>query len=319
MAAPPCRRLCVLHHRHAEWVPALQEAEPRLDIRGWHPKDWRSCDLAWLSGAEALFCWRIPPGFLATMPRLAWIQNSGAGVDHLLSDPAIPASVPITRADGRFGYWMSRYVLAHLLGQAQLLAACQAAQAQSDWNPRLIPEDLWGASAVVVGFGRIGRQIGRALRETGMQVTGLVRAPRLDPEFPLKGPGDLPSLLPTARLLVLAAPSTAETRSLVDAAVLATGNGNLTLINVGRGDLIDPVDVLAALEAGTLKNAVLDVFPEEPLPADSPLWRHPRVTVTPHHSGPSTPRALIPDILDNLRRFAAGRPIESAVDRARGY
>ena len=317
-AAPP-RRLCVLHHRHTEWVPALREAEPRLDIRGWHPRDWKEADPAWLAAAEGLFCWRLPAGFLAAMPCLAWVQNSGAGVDHLLADPSILGGVPITRADGQFGFWMSRYVLAHLLAGSQLLAAGQDAQAEGRWNPRLIPEDLWGAPALVLGFGRIGRQIGRALRECGLTVTGIVRTPRMDAEFSLAGPGDLPTLLPGARLLVLAAPSTPETRHLVAAALLARGNRRLTLINVGRGDLLDPAEILAALDAGCLGNAVLDVFPEEPLPADSPLWGHPGVTVTPHHSGPSTPRALIPDILENLRRFAEGRPIEGGVDRARGY
>lgn len=313
------RRLCVLHHRHGDWVPALLEAEPRLEIRGWHPKQAQEVDPAWLATAEGLFCWRIPAGFLTGMPRLAWVQNSGAGVDHLVADPSIPPGVPITRADGQFGFWMARYVLAHLLGAAQLVPACREAQARAEWNPRLIPEDLWGATALVFGFGRIGRQIGRALRETGMTVTGIVRAPRPDAEFPLAGPDALAALLPQARLLVLAAPSTPETRGLVNAALLARGKGRLTLINVGRGDLLDPGDLLAALDAGALKDAVLDVFPEEPLPPDSPLWRHPGVTVTPHHSGPSTPRALIPDILENLRRFAEGRPIEGAVDRAKGY
>ena len=319
MAPAVPRRLCVLHHRHQEWVPALVEAEPRLEVRGWHPREAEQADPGWLREAEGLFCWRIPPGFLARMPRLAWIQNSGAGVDHLVGDPAIPDRIPITRADGRFGLWMARYVLAHLLAQAQLLDACREAQQRRDWNPRLIPEDLWGAKALVLGFGRIGRPIGRALRAVGMAVTGVVRTRREDPEFPLATLQDLPGLLPDARLLVLCAPSTGETRGAVDRDTLAHGNPRLTLVNVGRGDLVDPADLVAALDGGTLGQAVLDVFPAEPLPADSPLWTHPKVTLTPHHSGPSTPRALIPDILDNLRRFAEGRPIEGTVDRARGY
>ena len=130
---------------------------------------------------------------------------------------------------------------------------------------------------------------------------------------------ELPDLLGTARVLVLAAPATAETRGLVDAGLLAHGNPRLTLINVGRGELVDLPALLAALDAGRLGRAVLDVFPEEPLPPESPLWRHPQVTVTPHHSGPSTPRQLIPDIQANLDRYARGEAIQGAVDRARGY
>lgn len=313
------RRLCVLHHRHPDWVPALREAEPRLDIRGWHPRDASGVEDAWLAGTEGLFCWRIPAGFLARMPALAWVQNSGAGVDHLVADPSIPAGVPITRADGQFGFWMARYVLAHLLQSAQRLEDCRVAQAKGFWDPKLIPEDLWGERAVVLGFGRIGRRIGEALRAIGMEVTGIVRTPRPDPDFPLATAAELPDLLAGARLLVLAAPSTAATCNLVDAGLLARGSTRLLLVNVGRGDLVESQALLAALDRGTLGWAVLDVFPEEPLPPDSPLWRHPGVTVTPHHSGPSTPRAMVPDLLPNLRRFAEGLPIQGAVDRERGY
>lgn len=313
------RRFFVLHHRHQDWVPALQEVEPRLEIRGWHPRESDAVDPDWLAGAEGLFCWRIPAGFLRRMPRLAWIQNSGAGVDHLVGDPAIPPGVAISRADGRFGLWMARYVLGHLLQDAQRIQACRAAQERLRWDPKLIPEDLGGAAALVFGFGRIGRAIGRALRTIGLEVTGIVRTPREDPEFPLTTSAGLPGLLGTARLLVLCAPSTRETRGFMDSGLLARGNGSLLLVNVGRGDLLDLDGLQQALDRGTVGRAVLDVFPEEPLPADSFLWTHPGVTVTPHHSGPSTPRDLIPDILANLRAFAEGRPIPDPVDRAKGY
>ncbi len=312
-------KLAVIHHRHLEWVPALTEAEPRLEIRGWHPRELEGADWSWLAEAEGLFCWKLPEGLAPRMPRLAWVQNSGAGVDHLVKHPELPISIPITRADGAFGLWMARYVCGHLLAEAQRLQACAEAQAQAAWNPKLQPEDLTGQRAVVAGFGRIGRQIGRALRELGMEVAGVVRSPRRDPEFELFETAQLQSLLPGARLLVLAAPLTEETRGLVDARLLAHGNGGLTLMNVGRGELVASADLMEALDAGRLKRAVLDVFPAEPLPSDSWLWKHPRVTVTPHHSGPSTPRQLIPDILPNLRAFAEGSPITGAVDRAKGY
>jgi len=311
------RRLAVIHHRHMDWVPALREAEPRLDIRGWHPRE--AGDAAWLAEAEGLFVWKLPEGLAARMPRLAWVQNSGAGVDHLVADPSIPPGVPITRADGQFGLWMARYVAFHLLAGAQRPGECREAQDARTWNPRLIPEDLTGRAALVVGFGRIGRQIGRSLRELGLEVRGFVRTPREDAEFPLLGAGDLPAWLPEARLLVLCAPLTPETRGLVDARLLAHGHPGLTLVNVGRGEQVVVPDLIAALDAGRMGRAVLDVFSPEPLEADSPLWSHPKVTVTPHHSGPSTPRAMVPDLLPNLRRFAEGLEIQGAVDRARGY
>ena len=310
------RKLAVVHHRFQEWVPALREAEPRLEIRGWHPKD--AADDPWLADAEGLFVWKIPPGLLQRMPRLAWVQNSGAGMDHLV-DEAIPAGIPITRADGQFGFWMARYTVAHLLTGAQRIAECRAAQDERRWAPRLVPEDLTGKLALVYGFGRIGRQIGRALRELGLDVHGFVRTAREDAEFPVHAGRELGQWLGHARILVLCAPSTAETRGLVDAGLLAQGNAGLTLVNVGRGELVVVPDLLAALDRGELGQAVLDVFPEEPLDPASRLWEHPKVVVTPHHSGPSTPRACIPDILENLRRFAEGAEILNPVDRRLGY
>jgi glyoxylate/hydroxypyruvate reductase len=313
------RRLAVIHHHHQAWAEALREAEPRLDIRSWHPREAESADPDWLAGAEGLFTWRFPKGFLARMPRLIWIQNSGAGVDHLVGNPEIPPGIPITRADGLFGFWMARYAVGHLLLDAQRIEACREAQTAGTWSPSLLPEDLTGQVGVVVGFGRIGLQIGRALRELGLEVHGIASRARLEDGFHVHVPDALPGLLGRARVLVLCAPLTAATYHLVDGRLLAAGHGRLLLVNVGRGDLVDHDALLAALDAGRLGRAVLDVFPVEPLPTDSPLWRHPKVSVTPHHSGPSTPRALIPDILDNLRRFAEGRPIHGAVDRARGY
>lgn len=313
------RKLAVVHHRHEIWVPALRAAEPGLDIQGWHPKDGARIDPAWLAEAEGLFCWKLPEGLAARMPRLAWVQNSGAGVDHLVRHPELDPRIPITRADGAFGFWMARYTAVHLLSEAQRVAECAAAQRAGQWDPKLVPEDLTGQLALVAGFGRIGRQIGRALKELGMAVTGIVREGRTDPEFDLRGQADLPALLPQARALVLAAPLTDATRGMVDAALLARGHRGLTLVNIGRGELVVEADLLAALEAGNLGRAVLDVFAEEPLPAASPLWRHPKVVVTPHHAGPSVPEHLIADILPNLRRFAGGLPIEGAVDRAKGY
>ena len=310
------RRLAVIHHHFKDYVPALREAEPRLDVRGWHPREVP--DEAWLAEAEGLFVWRLPEGLLQRMPRLAWVQNSGAGMDHLVRE-AIPPGIPITRADGQFGHWMARYTAAHLLAEAQRLDECRAAQAGKCWASRLVPEDLTGRQALVYGFGRIGRQIGRALRELGLDVHGFVRTVRSDAEFPLHPGRELGPWLGGARVLVLCAPLTGETRGLVDAGLLAQGNAGLTLVNVGRGELVVVPDLLEALDRGRLGRAVLDVFPQEPLPADSPLWEHPKVVVTPHHSGPSTPRAIIPDILDNLRRFAEGLPILDGVDRTLGY
>jgi len=313
------RRLAVVHHRAVDWVSALREAEPRLDVRGWHPRDAMQSDADWLSRAEALFTWRFPSGFPAKMPKLRWIQNAGAGVDHLIAHAEIPGDVAITRADGRFGLWISRYVCGHLLFEAQQIDACRQAQAARQWQGRLLPERLHDKTALVVGFGRIGRHVGLALKAFGMVVHGFAASERHDADFQVHAVGRLPEFIPRARALVLCAPSTPSTNGLINGDILAHGHADLTLINVGRGNQAVLPDVLEALDDGRLGRAVLDVFPDEPLESQDPIWNHPRVTITPHHSGPTIPEDLLPDIIPNLRAYAEGRAIMNAVDRSRGY
>jgi glyoxylate/hydroxypyruvate reductase A len=322
MPAMPAPRLAVVHHRAPEWVSAIRAAAPGLDVRGWRPRDAAGAagaDADWLAGAEALFAWRFPDGFLAKMPGLRWIQNAGAGVDHLLGHPEVPRGVSVTRADGRFGLWIARYVCGHLLYEAQRLEACRAAQCARRWEGGLLPERLHGRVALVAGFGRIGRRVGLALKALGMEVRGFAARGRRDTDFKVHSAERLAEHVPEARALVLCAPALESTRGLVNAGLLAGGRPDLTLINVARGCLVVLPDVLAALDAGRLGRAVLDVFPDEPLAPGDALWGHPRVTVTPHHAGPTLPEDMLRDMLPNLLAYAQGRPIEGAVDRERGY
>lgn len=315
-------RLAVVHHLATEWIPALKSAVPGLDIRGWHPREVMNVseiDVGWLSDTEALFTWRFPDRFFAKMPKLKWVQNAGAGVDHLLNHPELPPNVFITRADGRFGEWISRYVCGYLLHEAQKIEICRQAQSAREWQGKLLPERLHDKMALIVGFGRIGRHVGTALKVLGMEVHGFATADRSDTEFPIHAINRLPEYISHARVLVICAPSTPATMGMINSNVLAHGNSELTLINTGRGSQIVLPDLIEALDSGRIGRAVLDVFPTEPLSADSPLWNHPRVTITPHHSGPTVPEDLIEDILPNLRAYAEGRPVINLVDRAKGY
>ena len=312
-------RLAVVHHRAPDWVNALSAAEPRLDVRGWHPREAMQADPGWLSEAGALFTWRFPTGFLAKMPSLKWVQNAGAGVDHLVNHPELPRDAIITRADGRFGLWISRYVCGHLLYESLEIDQCRLAQTAGEWLGKLLPERLHEKLALIVGFGRIGRHVGLALKAFGMEVHGFATQDRPDPEFHVHAVSRLAEFISRARVVVLCAPATKSTEGLINADILAHGHAGLTLINVGRGNQVVLSDMLDALDNGHLGRAVLDVFPVEPLDPNDPLWSHPRVTITPHHSGPTIPEDLIQDILPNLQAYAEGRPIMGVVDRGRGY
>ncbi|MDR2560936.1 MAG: D-2-hydroxyacid dehydrogenase [Holophagales bacterium] len=312
-------RMAVVHHRASDWEKAIKAAEPRLDVRAWHPRDALAADDGWLNGAKALFTWRFPQGFLQKMPNLVWVQNAGAGVDHLIQHPELSKDIAITRADGRFGLWIARYVCGHLLFEAQEIDSCRQAQAERRWAGKLLPERLHGKTALIVGFGRIGRQVGLSLRTLGMDVVGFATQDRPDPDFQILSISRLPEFIPSARALVLCAPATDATKGMINADVLAHGHSCLTLINVGRGSQIVLPDMVAALDEGRLGRAVLDVFPAEPLDSKDPMWAHPNITITPHHSGPTVIENILPDILPNLRAYAENRPIVGAVDRERGY
>jgi glyoxylate/hydroxypyruvate reductase A len=253
------------------------------------------------------------------MPNLAWVQNAGAGVDHLVNHPELSKGIAITRADGSFGLWISRYVCGHLLNEALEIEKCRLAQAERRWAGKLLPERLHGKMALIVGFGRIGRQVGLSLRTFGMEVVGFATQDRQDPDFRIFSVRRLAEFVPCARALVLCAPATEATSGLINADILAHGHPGLTLLNVGRGSQVALPDMLAALDEGRLGRAVLDVFPAEPLGPEDPIWAHPRVTITPHHSGPTTIEDILPDVLPNLRAYAEGRPIADALDRGRGY
>jgi glyoxylate/hydroxypyruvate reductase A len=312
-------RLAIVHHKAVDWAEALKAAEPRLDVRGWHPREALAADEDWLSGAKALFTWRFPNGFLQKMPNLVWVQNAGAGVDHLVNHPDLSKDIAITRADGRFGLWISRYVCGHLLTEVLEIDNCRLAQTEKRWAGKLLPERLHGKTALIVGFGRIGRHVGLSLRTFGMDVIGFATQDRPDPDFKVCSISRLAEYIAGARVLVLCAPATEASRGLINADILTHGHTDLTLINVGRGSQVVLPDMVAALDGGCLGRSVLDVFPSEPLSPEDPIWAHPRVTITPHHSGPTTIEDILPDVLPNLMAYAEGRPIMDAVDRERGY
>ena len=268
--------------------------------------------------AEIFYCWGLPRRFLGQAKRLRWIQCMGAGVERLLV-PELPSQVRITRAAGIFGPWMAEYSVGWCLWVTQRMKGFLASQRTRRWEP-VDPIPLRGQTLCVVGLGDIGRHVARAGRALGMRVIGVTRSGR--------GPREaervyrtraLRSALARADFVVLALPLSDDTRGLLGAAELAAMKTSAWLINIARGPIVDETALLDALRGGRLGGAVLDVFDTEPLPSDHPFWGMDNVVVTPHISGPSTPREIGPIFADNLRRYVAGRPLRHQVDRTRGY
>ncbi len=284
-----------------------------------------------LAEAEVLYTSSVFPT-REEAPRLRWIQLDTAGADHVVGTPAWTRDVALTSLGGVSGRALAEYVLLMLLAHARRLPALLADRPARAWPSgeerwaRYGPRPLLGRHVVIVGYGRLGRAMGDLLEAVGVQVTGVRRGggPR-GAEGPTRVPvvtvAELDDALAAADHVVLCVPATPETRGLVDARRLALLRPGATLVNVGRGGVVDEDALLRALDAGRLDWAALDVFATEPLPADSPLWDHPRVWTTPHVAGlaPDYAEQVLALFAGNLERFLAGRPLLNAVDRGLGY
>ncbi len=267
-----------------------------------------------LPGAEVLLVW----DFLSDAVRdawpaadaLRWVHTASAGVDRLTFPGLLTSDVTLTNSRGVFDRPMAEYVLGLVLAMAKDLPGTLAAQARREWRHRET-EPIAGRRVVVVGGGPIGRAIAGLLGAVGMDVELVGRR-----EF-----DGLPALLPGADWLVLAAPLTDATRGMLDAAALALLRPSARVINVGRGALVVEPDLVDALREGRIAGAALDVFAREPLPADSPLWTHPGVIVSPHMSGDliGWRQDLVAVFRDNLARYQAGEPLRNVVDKTLGY
>jgi phosphoglycerate dehydrogenase-like enzyme len=261
---------------------------------------------------------------LLAAPALRWLHVHSAGADRPVFVELVRRGVPVTTSSGANAPVVAQTALLGLLALARHWPRLQAAQREHRWAPLFgsgLPRDLRGQTAVVVGWGPVGREIGRLLQALGLRVVVVRQSDRA------AGPGlvtvpdtQLRTVLPTADWLVLACPLTARTRGLVGAGELALLPPHCGLVNVARGDVVDEAALVAALRAQRLGGACLDVFTQEPLPADSPLWDLPNAIVTPHSAGFSDANeAAVADLfLDNLGRFVRGEALVNAVETGPG-
>jgi glyoxylate/hydroxypyruvate reductase len=311
-----------------------------LAIIGWDPKGWEE-RFRTLAPQHRIFVWpeqppddpaiidyacvwRPPDGLLAGYPNLKAVFSLGAGADDLLQDPKLPA-VPVVRiVDTDLTLRMNEYVAMQVL-------ICHRAQRLYDTQQR---ERLWrehyqpAAGEVTVGImglGELGSSAAALLHRLGFRIVGWSRSKKALPGVEtFAGPTGLESFLRRTEILVCLLPSTPATRGILNLDLFRKlrYNGPLNgahLINAGRGALQVDADIIAALEEGSLAQAILDVFPIEPLPLASPLWSHPKVWITPHNAAPSQPNAIVGNILRQIDRNEFGIAFEHVIDRDLGY
>ncbi|MEX0953856.1 MAG: glyoxylate/hydroxypyruvate reductase A [Rhizobiaceae bacterium] len=268
--------------------------------------------------------WKQKPNVLSSLPNLRAIFSIGAGVDHLFADPGLP-DVPIVRVVAEnLTQYMREYIVWRVLDHHRHGILYRSQQARKIWHEP--PQPPANEVAVgIMGLGHLGRAAAEALLAIGYRVNGWTRTERpMDGVRCWHGRKGLTGFLAATDILVVLLPLTPETHGIIDHDLLSglrTENaiGGAVLVNAGRGRLQRDTDIARALDDGTLKEASLDVFEEEPLPEASPLWAHPSVFVTPHAAATSDPAHLVPPMLAQMDAFERGEPLKNVVDRRAGY
>ncbi|KTT59668.1 2-hydroxyacid dehydrogenase [Pseudomonas oryzihabitans] len=244
-----------------------------------------------------------------------WLQSTWAGYAPLLAAD-LPCDYRFSRAVGLFGQSIGEYVLTYLLQHERQVAARQLSQRERRWDTRA-PGTLAGRRLLLVGAGDIGQDIARLLAPFGMTLTGVARTVRTLPGFARVVPlAALREAAAAADFVVNLLPDSASTRDLYDADFFAALPAGALFINAGRGTSVVDAALIDALNSGQLAGAVLDVFREEPLPAEHPFWRTPNLQLTAHVAGPTPPTAAVQLFLDNLQRLQQGQPLRGAVELA---
>lgn len=286
----------------ADWQAALSQAMPEAQ--------WLGMDQARAAGVtvQAAVVANPPPGSLQGLPGLRLIQSLWAGVDRLLDDPTLPPDVPVARmVDPAMTQAMAQTALWAVLALHRGFFAYAQRQRQALWQPHAqcradeVP-------VLVLGRGQMGAAAATCIAQQGYPVRNWAR----DSE-PLLG------CLAQARIVINLLPLTPATRGLLDARFFAALPPKASVVNLGRGAHVVDADLLAALDSGHLRHAVLDVFHTEPLPADHPYWSHPRVTVLPHAAAMTDLRSAAAVAVANLRALRDGQPLAHVVGKQRGY
>lgn len=294
-----------------------------------------------LLNVEVLYTNRILPT-VEQAPHLRWIQFHWAGVDHALSAPILKKSdLVITSLSGASVSQMAEFAVMMMLALGHHLPALSQHQRQAEWPSqrweRFNPLELRDSTVGIVGYGSIGRQVARLLQAFGARILAAKRD-AMHPEdtgYIPEGLGDpggdlvyrlypfqaLKSMFKECDYVLVCAPLTATTRSMINTEALSALKPSAYLVDISRGGVVDHTALVAALRDRKIAGAALDVFPEEPLPADSPLWKLPNVILTPHISGysPRYDERALALFSENLNRYLAGLPLYNRINLEQGY
>ena len=314
--------IVVMGAEAAREVPGLEALESELEIR--FPSANKSlADI--IAGADVVLGWDFQSSEFraawSNADRLKWIFWAGAGVDSLLFPELVESDVVLTNCRGVFDRSMAEYVLGFIIAFGKHFPESWQLQSQRVWKHRL-SEQLVGKEALIVGVGSIGREIARVLRAFGLRVSGIGRRHREDHDFGvIYAAGNLETRLASADFVIVVVPSTPASRGMFGASQFEAMKDSARLINIARGEILDEDALIEALRTGQIAGAALDVFAEEPLPVDNPLWVMDNVIVSPHMCGDFYEhyKVIAETFLENLGRYRSGEPMLNVIDKTAGF
>ncbi len=301
-----------------QWLAPL---DGKADLAfGTTPDDLRAA----LAEATTILLWGHPPlpfgDYLDIAPRVQWVHSSGAGIELLIVPQLLARAITLTNSRGAYSVAVAELALTLMLAWAKRVPERVLAQREHRWAPSLT-RGMSGATLVIVGLGSIGSALARLAHGLNMSVIGVRRSGRPSRYAPeVVAPAALHRVLPRAQYLAMCLPDTPSTRGMIGVREIDLLPSDAFVVNVGRGSAIDENALVAALRAGHLGGAGLDVFEEEPLPPSSPLWGLEGVIVSPHFSNVvGFEQAGLRVFFDNLARFQSGRRLRNVVNTRRGY
>lgn len=324
--------LIFVHHPFDQWnAPAwfpkrLRQEFPQVSVV--HLPDYKRVDEE-IVDAEIAIAWSIRPAQVSAAKNLRWIHSPAAAVHQLMFPEFVNSEIILTNAREVHGPVVAEHVIALIFALAKKIPESALLQQKHVWGQQILWDELprvrevAGATVGIVGLGSIGRAVATSAKALGMKVIAMREHPEKGSEGAdvVFGPAQIGEIFRQADYIVLAVPVTDGTKAIANAERLALMKPGACLINVGRGPLVDEPALAAALREKTIGGAALDVFPKEPLPADSPLWDVPNLLITPH-------TAALTDKLwerhyalfsENLRRYLGGQPLLAVVDKQKGY
>jgi D-2-hydroxyacid dehydrogenase (NADP+) len=324
--------LIFVHHPFDQWnAPAwfpqrLQQEFPHVNVV--HLPDYKRVDEE-IGDAEIVVAWSIRPEQIAAAKKLRWIHSPAAAVHQLIFPELVNSDIILTNAREVHGPVVAEHVIALIFALAKKIPGSVRLQEKHVWGQQILWDELprvrevAGATLGLIGLGSIGGAVAKSAKALGMRVIAVREHPEKGSEGAdaVFGPAQIDEVFRQSDYVVLAAPVTTSTKAIANAERLALMKDDACLINVARGPLVDETALSAALRGEKIGGAALDVFPKEPLAADSPLWDVPNLLITPHTAALSEKLwerhyALFSE---NLRRHLAGQPLLAAVDKWKGY